>query len=297
MGGAERLGDGALRYRGAACMFVVSRLRPGALHLSVLGDDAGELGDAVFGELEREQERFGLPLRLYVDTRRATPPAGPVRDRWADWLRLRRSRLADVHILAPDAVLGLAVRVARELSGTGGLVKVGADADAFAARLDEVAPGCAALVQADRRSEPAVATSRRTSGRDVVLADESCRYEFRHLGSTLHVAISGHDRGRLGAEPLDVLSRWLREPQLARQLFVDASAVTTVAPRVRDEWVAWIGAHCREAGPLRVLAGSPLMRLTFDLAREAAGAGHHMRIYSEPARFAAELERHTAYAM
>jgi hypothetical protein len=296
MGTAERLGDGALRWRGAACMYVVSRLRPGALHLSVLGDDAGELGGAAFAELEREQERFGLPLRLYVDTRRATPPAGAVRDSWAHWLRARRPLLGEVHILAPDVVLGLTVRVARELSGTGGLVKVSADPDAFAARVDEIAPGSAAVVQADRRSEAPVPTSRRTTGRGVELADGSCRYDFRRLGSSLVLAIEGHDRGRLGAEPLDVLSGWLREPQPARQLFVDASAVTTVAPRVRDEWVAWLTAHCRAAGPVRVLAGSPLMRLTFDLAREAAGAGHHMRIYSEPARFATELERQTAYA-
>ena len=286
-----RLDDGALRFATPRCTFVVSRLGPGALHVGIQGVDEGE-STSVLGELDREVDRFALPLRLWVDTRRASPPSDAARDAWTDWFGRRRRHLGSVHVLVPGAVLELTGRLMRRLSGTESVFHVSADTATFERGLEDLADGAATRLGRDRTGDEPVRIERTATAGTVRLTDGACSYRYQKLSpALLQLVIEGRDSGRLGALPLDELQVQQQGQVRTGMLFVDASGAGSVDARVRDEWVAWIRAHRDDFGAMSILAGSRLMQLTFGLAREAAQAGQRMRIHDDRAAFEADRQR------
>jgi hypothetical protein len=274
----ERFAHGRLRWQAPGGGLQLVRLAPAALLLQVWGDAGCALDPGLFAELERELSRFALPLRLFADLRRAGPPGDEVREAWTGWLRTRRARLGRFLILAPAPVSALAVQVVRRLSASERVVHLAQDAAGFRRGLEAVGAGLGSRWAACSEPEPPPPEAR-------------CAWSFdRPASGVLRVVVTGHDAGQLGTQPLDELMR--RQAELpARVLFVDARGVTAVAPSVREHWVAWIRAHAAGFAALSLLAGSPLVRLTFALAREESRAGQRMRIHADAASFRDDLER------
>lgn len=135
----EILDDGSIRLTTKGCAFVYTRLRPGAVLVTITGRDTGELGSEPLDELLAEVKRYP-PVNLYVDTRNATFAAAEVRDAWTNFFSVHRAHLRRVRILVGSRFLQLAIEVAKLFSRTGELIQVDADAPRFDEALAREAP-------------------------------------------------------------------------------------------------------------------------------------------------------------
>ena len=131
------LQNGTTRLAHERCTFEFARLRPGALLITITGDDTGQFGSAAFDEIADEFSRFGRPVRLFFDATKAAGPASVVMKDWTAWFAANRPRLDRVLVLVdPDAKLThLTVSIAQHLSRTGSLIRVTTDAASFAAEV------------------------------------------------------------------------------------------------------------------------------------------------------------------
>lgn len=136
----EVLKGGTVRLSAPTCAFVYRRLRPGALLVSISGDDKGDLGPAPLDEVSAEIARFG-PIDLFVDTAEATGIATQVSDLWTAWFRDNKPRLKRVSIHAPSRFVRLVISVAKLFSGTGELIRIYEDAEPFDQAIAREAPG------------------------------------------------------------------------------------------------------------------------------------------------------------
>ena len=127
--------DGAVHPRSQDCEFTYRRLRPGAVLVTIDGYDRGQFGPATVDEAAAEFNRIGSPVRLYIDTRKASGPTSAVMETWTAWLAANRSRLASVMVLvSPESkLLHLTVSIAQHLSRTGDLLRICGDAAEFEA--------------------------------------------------------------------------------------------------------------------------------------------------------------------
>src|SRR5688572_13484205 len=116
----EVISDGSVRLSAGACIFEFRRLKPGALLISITGDDRGQFGPATVDETAAEFNRTAQPLKLFIDTRAATGPTRDVMETWTEWLAANRARLEQVVILvAPESkLLHLTVSIVQHLSRT-----------------------------------------------------------------------------------------------------------------------------------------------------------------------------------
>ena len=134
----EVLSDGSIRLRAERCEFRFRRLRPGALLVTIDGNDHGQFGPATVDEVAAEFTRTGEPLRLYFDTAAASGPTTGVMETWTAWLAANRQRLASVVVLVPpeSKLLHLTVSIAQHLSRTGELLQICSSADEFRRAVD-----------------------------------------------------------------------------------------------------------------------------------------------------------------
>ena len=138
----ELLADGVVRLSAGKCDFLYSRLRPGALLVTIIGDDIGQFGSATVDEVANEYARFGKPLSLFFDLRGTQGPATPVMEMWTQWFANHRNNLKGVVLLVPpeSRVLHLSVSIARHLSQTGNLIRIYGDTNEFQAAIHGEAP-------------------------------------------------------------------------------------------------------------------------------------------------------------
>jgi hypothetical protein len=125
--------DGTIRLSAGKCEFIYRRLRPGALQITIIGDDLGQFGSATVDEVAGEHARFGKPLALYFDLRETQGPATSVMEMWTRWFANHRNNLRKVVLLVPpeSRVLHLSVSIAQHLSRTGNLIRICGDVGEF----------------------------------------------------------------------------------------------------------------------------------------------------------------------
>jgi hypothetical protein len=136
----EILKDGSICLRSAGCSFVYRRLRPGAVLVTITGDDKGEFGLAPLHELDAEITR-SAPLSLYVDTRAARGAATSVSEDWTAWFASNQKNLRAVSILATSKLVHLIVSIAKHLSRTGEMIRIFTEEAAFEAAVGREAAG------------------------------------------------------------------------------------------------------------------------------------------------------------
>jgi len=128
----KQVDDTTLRLSAGGCSFTYRRLKPGALLLTITGDDTGQFGAATIDEVNAEFERFGT-LKLFVDTHQASGPSTAVMEAWTAYFAANRKKLKGVTILvnAESKLLHLTIKIVKHLSNTGGLLQIIDDAKAF----------------------------------------------------------------------------------------------------------------------------------------------------------------------
>jgi hypothetical protein len=125
--------DGTIRLSAGKCAFIFRQLQPGALHITIIGDDVGQFGSTTVDEVAGELARFGKPLALYFDLRKTQGPATAVMEMWTEWFANHRNNLRRVVLLVPpeSRVLHLSVSIAQHLSRTGNLIRICGDVSEF----------------------------------------------------------------------------------------------------------------------------------------------------------------------
>lgn len=130
----EATTGGGLRLTAAGCAFAYERLRPGALLVTITGNDTGQFGTSTLDEIRLELLRH-RPLELFVDAREALGPAVSVSEDWTQFFALNREHLRRVSVLVGSKVVHLTVAIAQHLSRTGELIQIYSDPETFNARV------------------------------------------------------------------------------------------------------------------------------------------------------------------
>lgn len=130
----EVTADGRVGLTASGCTFAYERLRPGALLVTITGNDAGQFGNSTLDEIRMELLRH-RPLELFVDAREALGPAVSVSDEWTHFFALNREHLRRVSVLVGSKVVHLTVAIAQHLSRTGELIQIYSDPETFGARV------------------------------------------------------------------------------------------------------------------------------------------------------------------
>ncbi len=280
------LRDGAVRLGDARCTHLFTRLRPGAMLLTIFGRDGGELGNLPFELLDREAARFRQPLELYVDLRAAQGAAIAVSDAWAAWFA--RAKLAKVRVLVVSEALRLVVSVARHFSRTTELIDILADEARFLHLVNRDGPGLAALPTM-RLDEPAVSIRESTSGQLKRLEALGASFTFRRPRPGLvEVAIAGNDSGQFGDRPFDILEEELQHGPA--ELFFDTAQAGTMAASVTDLWVAWLAANEERLRTMHVLVASAFVHLIVFGAKHQTRQGRLITIHVDRDAYAAEWQ-------
>ena len=133
----EILPGGDVRLSSGDSTFLYQRKRPGVLHVTISGYDAGQFGTATLDEILTAIAREGK-LELFVDARDASGTGAGVSEDWTRFFSANREKLARVHVLVGDSkVLQLTVAIAQHLSRTGNLIQIYSDAETFSAKLNK----------------------------------------------------------------------------------------------------------------------------------------------------------------
>jgi hypothetical protein len=304
----ETLDDGSIRLSANGCSFVYTRLRPGAVLVTIEGRDLGALGDAPLDELAAEIRRYP-PVDLYMDTRDATFAATSVSDAWTSFFSANHAQLRRVRILVSSRFVHLVVEVAKLFSRTGELIQIDADAARFDEAVARVASatsrtrlrhapaqGGEAQVAPARAATPARSVIQREVARDgsLRLANDRCAYVIRRLRpGTVLMTITGHDGGEFGEAPLDEI-----RAEIDRfgpvTLFINLRDVTVAGSSVSDVWTAFFASGGQRLKRVRILVGSRLIQLTVALSKEVSRAGQLIQIDTELADFEEALARETS---
>lgn len=131
----ETLPDGQVRLSAGGCAFVFRRVRPGAMLVTITGQDSGQFGTATLDEIRLEMLR-NRPLELFVDAREAVGAAVSVSDEWTRFFSLNREHLKRVSVLVGSKVIYLTIAIAQHLSRTGNLIQIYSDPETFESRLN-----------------------------------------------------------------------------------------------------------------------------------------------------------------
>jgi hypothetical protein len=118
------LEDGTVRITGPTCSFVYARPRPGALLVTITGNDTGDLGALPLDEMTDGIAALPPPLELFVDTSGAGSVASRVREEWTAWFVAHGPSLRRIHVLTGSRFFQMTVSVAKELSRTAELIRI-----------------------------------------------------------------------------------------------------------------------------------------------------------------------------
>ena len=277
--------DGSWSVAGRRCTFTFRRLRPGALLITIAGDDDGSLANAALDEIDAELDRYQA-LDLFVDASAVAGVAPEVRDAWTRFFTARRGRLRRVTVLAPAPLVHLAVSAAKVFSRTGDMMRVHQDAAAF--RDDLGAAGDPDGAGSDPSPLPSVERRVRPDG-SVRLEAKGLVFEVRRpRAGVVHLIVSGHDGGQMGNAGLDEVTAALERET---DLFLDARDAS-VASRITEGWTAWIKAQRSRIRRFHALAPKPL-RLALSIEKQMARAGDWFHLYERAEEFDAALARAT----
>jgi hypothetical protein len=128
--GRVLLADGSVEMAQGGGRFCFRRLRPGALLLSIEGQDTGQFGSAVLDEVRMEIMRGG-PLELLIDASAAVLVTTEVSQEWTRFFSLSRQQLTRVSVLTGSRLINLSVAIAQHLSQTGNLIQIYSDRALF----------------------------------------------------------------------------------------------------------------------------------------------------------------------
>lgn len=109
------------------------------------------------------------------------------------------------------------------------------------------------------------------------------------------VVISGVDAGRYGDEPFDELEKDFSDRGTV-ELFIDARAARGATTDVSADWARWLGERRSRLEAVRMVTGTPFVRITADFVRKFAGLGAKMCVYTDPRAFDDELRAACAAA-
>ena len=127
--------DGLVELSSEAGSFTFRRLRPGALLVTIVGQDKGQFGQAALDEIRLEILR-SQPLELLVDAERTTLVSTEVSRDWTQFLSNCRSQLTRAIVLTGSRFINLSVSIAKHLSQTGNLITVTSDRAVFDAAVE-----------------------------------------------------------------------------------------------------------------------------------------------------------------
>jgi hypothetical protein len=137
----ETTPDGTLRLEAGRSRFAYRRPRKRLVSVTIAGHDDGALGTAPLDELTADLNERPGRLLLFVDARETLGVATHVREMWSAWFQAQRDRLEAVHVLPGTPLVQLTVGLGRQLSRTGGLIRLHTDAAAFERALSDAARG------------------------------------------------------------------------------------------------------------------------------------------------------------
>lgn len=129
--------DGRTVLSAEGGQFLFQRLRPGALLVTIVGQDTGQFGTAALDEIRMEIMRQGT-LELLVDASAAVLVTTEVSQEWTRFFSLSRQQLRRVSVLTGSRLMNLTVAIAQHLSQTGNLIQIYSDRALF----DAVTAGC-----------------------------------------------------------------------------------------------------------------------------------------------------------
>lgn len=121
------------RFEGRHSTITLDRPAGHVVVLVIEGRDAGEHGDGPLRALDEELERG--PFALFIDARKTLGASVDVSNVWAQWLRSRRDRLDQIHMLTGSKFVQLTADFVRRFAELGDAMRVYTDGAAFDAAL------------------------------------------------------------------------------------------------------------------------------------------------------------------
>lgn len=109
------------------------------------------------------------------------------------------------------------------------------------------------------------------------------------------VTIAGVDAGQFGDAPFDELEKDIAGRRTI-ELFIDARAARAPTTEVSADWAHWLGERRNRFTAIRMLTGTPFVRISADFVRKYAGLGARMCVYTDPRAFDDELRAAEAAA-
>jgi hypothetical protein len=140
--------DGSTVLESGNGKFSFRRITPGALLVSISGNDQGQFGTSALDEIRLEILRHGK-LELLIDAEQAELVTVEVSQEWTRFFATTREHLTRVSVLTGSKLINLTVAIAQHLSQTGSLIQIYSDRSLFEAA---VAKAGAAQVIRNARS-------------------------------------------------------------------------------------------------------------------------------------------------
>ena len=126
--------DGTTVLESGSGVFCFRRLKPGALLVTISGNDQGQFGTSALDEIRLEILRHGK-LELLVDAEQAELVTVEVSQEWTRFFATTREQLTRVSVLTGSKLINLTVAIAQHLSQTGNLIQIYSDRSLFEAAL------------------------------------------------------------------------------------------------------------------------------------------------------------------
>jgi hypothetical protein len=122
--------DGSTVLESGNGKFCFRRITPGALLVSISGNDQGQFGTSALDEIRLEILRHGK-LELLVDAEQAELVTVEVSQEWTRFFATSREQLTRVSVLTGSKLINLTVAIAQHLSQTGNLIQIYSDRSLF----------------------------------------------------------------------------------------------------------------------------------------------------------------------
>ena len=126
-------------YEGIHCRLAIERPAERVILVRLTGWDVGEFGEAPLRELDRLLEE-GNGISLFIDARAVKGATIDVSNEWAQWLRKRRHRLAQVSMLTGAPFVQLTAKFVQRFAELGETMRIYTDPAAFDAILNGDVP-------------------------------------------------------------------------------------------------------------------------------------------------------------
>lgn len=277
----EILVDGTVRLQSGSAVFLLTRLRPGALLASVVGNIDG-LGNGPGLEFEAELQRFRKPMAVLIDLSRAHGAGSATRDRWSRWFTVQRDWLERVTLYAPGSDVRLVLSVARHLARAESVVEIFEDAAGFDAAVAREYPGFVRPEPTLLASELALGLERSIdSAGNVAVAGGSGLFRISTPASGLvRMEFEGIESVALASEALDEVVNLARASGPIH-LFVDLARATDLGLRSQELWSAWVQAQRQHLRSAHVLVGSRYLQLALAAVHELNRTGDLVRIHAD----------------